>query len=392
MSNRDGVTVSQMANRLLSLFSGCGGLDLGFEQAGFQVSLAIDKSRAACATYAQHRTTKVVRGDLTRISADKVAAHWALASPDSAPVGVIGGPPCQFFSTGNVHRRATDARRRLSVRYARTLADLNNRFNLKFFVFENVRGLTQQAHAGDYRRILRLFEAAGFDLFPGCLDAQFYGVPQVRPRVFVVGLNKKLKTRKFRFPEAKSGPVLTVQSVLNLITQEPLYFARNLKPEVIAANFHPNHWTMRPVSSRFSTGELLPGTNRGRSFRVLDPAKPSPTVAYGHRELHIHPNGLRRLSILEAMLLQGFPIDYHLVGNLSEQVDQVSNAVPPPVGKALGTAILQAIQTQDVTSGPRAGLSTQPSRHSAVRGGGLASGRKGMSSYVQTAQQGGRGR
>jgi DNA (cytosine-5)-methyltransferase 1 len=335
-----------MANRLLSLFSGCGGLDLGFEQAGFEISLAIDKSRAACATYAKHRTTKVVRGDLTRMSGENVAGHWGLASPDSAPVGVIGGPPCQFFSAGNVHRDAKDMRRRLSVRYARILADLNARFQLKFFVFENVRGLTQQAHATDYRRILRLFEAAGFDIFPGCLDAQFYGVPQVRPRVFIVGLNKSLRIRNFRFPDPLAGPIPTVQRTLSLITKEPLYFAKQLKPDVIGANFHPNHWTMRPVSPRFSSGELIPGTSRGRSFRVLEPGKPSPTIAYGHRELHVHPNGRRRVSILEAMLLQGFPPNYHLLGNLSEQVDQVSNAVSPPVAKALALAISKHLRAK----------------------------------------------
>jgi len=81
----------------------------------------------------------------------------------------------------------------------------------------------------------------------------------------------------------------------------------------------------------------------GRSFRRLDAGEPSPTVAYGHREIHVHPNGTRRLSIYEAMLLQGFPKKYVLLGPFSAQVEQVSNAVPPPLAYSLALAVRDSL-------------------------------------------------
>ena len=117
-----------------------------------------------------------------------------------------------------------------------------------------------------------------------------------------------------------------------------MFFKRGIQGEDIP--HHPNHWTMNPKSHRFSVTEKLP---TGRSFRQLNWDQPSHTVAYGHREIHVHPNGTRRLSIYEAMLLQGFNPDFRMLGNLSEQVTQVSNAVAPPVALALATSIKQLL-------------------------------------------------
>ena len=96
---------------------------------------------------------------------------------------------------------------------------------------------------------------------------------------------------------------------------------------------------MNPKSPKFTNGALKPGRIMGRSFRVLEWDSPSWTVAYGHREVHVHPNGHRRLSVYEAMLLQGFPSDYHLLGTLSDQIRLVADAVPPPLASALGLAV-----------------------------------------------------
>jgi len=94
---------------------------------------------------------------------------------------------------------------------------------------------------------------------------------------------------------------------------------------------------MQPKSARF----LNPESNypEGRSFKRLAWDKASPTVAFGNREIHVHPDGKRRLSIFEAMILQGFPTTFVLKGNLSEQVEQVSNAVPPPLAQSVAAAV-----------------------------------------------------
>jgi len=96
---------------------------------------------------------------------------------------------------------------------------------------------------------------------------------------------------------------------------------------------------MNPRSRKFKTGE---GFN-GRSFKKLVWDKPSWTVAYGNREVHVHPTGVRRLSVYEAMILQGFPKTYELRGTLSDQITQISDAVPPPMAAAIAKEIKNTI-------------------------------------------------
>ncbi|GAA5478435.1 hypothetical protein Hhel01_01935 [Haloferula helveola] len=100
---------------------------------------------------------------------------------------------------------------------------------------------------------------------------------------------------------------------------------------------------MMPKSAKFTDGSLVQGASWGRSFRVLSWDKPSWTVAYGNREIHIHPSGKRRLSVFEAMLLQGFPQSYRLLGTLSQQIRQVSDCIPMQVGFALAESIRTSI-------------------------------------------------
>src|SRR5699024_6559856 len=148
-----------------------------------------------------------------------------------------------------------------------------------------------------------------------------YGVAQTRNRVIISGFRDEEVARRFR-PEKVEASELTVRSAIGDLPA-PAFFARDLEKSAIP--HHENHWAMRPVSKRFHQPG---GADRaGRSFRRLEWAKPSPTVAYGHREIHVHPEGRRRISIYEAMLLQGFPDDFVLEGTLSSQVEQVSNAV-----------------------------------------------------------------
>ena len=104
----------------------------------------------------------------------------------------------------------------------------------------------------------------------------------------------------FQFPKGNDRVYTVAETLADL--PEPVYFTRGLDQGKIP--FHPNHWTTMPKSVRFSSQNF----NRWRSFRKISWDAPSPTVAYGNREIHIHPSGHRRLSILEAMLLQGFDL------------------------------------------------------------------------------------
>jgi DNA (cytosine-5)-methyltransferase 1 len=326
---------------LISLFCGPGGFDIGFAQAGFSTILAYDIDKASINTYRHnHRRVMAEIADLSTIATDDIIAAWKRQSR-RLPVGVIGGPPCQSFSNGNRNQTSTDKRHHLPEHYARILRDLNGHFGLDFFVFENVPGLINKKHIARFGRFKAMFREAGFKVFEASLDAKHFGVPQTRPRVFVVGLNQdKYPELEYIFPKGDPTCNRTVGDAIRNLP-EPVHFRRGLTPKDIP--YHHNHWCMAPKSHKFKNGWLKPGKYIGRSFRLLDWNKPSYTLAYGHREVHVHPDGTRRLSVLEAMLLQAFPKKYELVGTLSDQIRMVSEAVSPPVARAIANSIKQQL-------------------------------------------------
>lgn len=322
---------------VVGLFCGAGGLDLGFRQAGFHVALACDSDKAAVASYNLNTRPKVGRlADLSTLKSEQLIDLIDEVSPNSSLAGVIGGPPCQGFSRGNAYGDPKDPRNKLPFRYASLLAALNNKFNLEFFVFENVMGLLNPRHEKRFKAIQRRFRDAGFRIFTQELNALSFGVPQRRRRLFIVGLNASLfPDVEFQFPRGR-GAARSVRDAISGLPRATL-FRRGMTSKDVKC--HPNHWTMQPRSKRLAQKN----SNDSRSFRRLEWDQESPTVAYGNREIHVHPEGGRRLTVLEAMLLQGFPHTYHLAGNFSEQVTQVSNAVPPPVARALARRILKTI-------------------------------------------------
>ena len=327
---------------LISLFCGPGGLDAGFRQAGFTSVLAIDSEASACQTFEHnHPDATVLQADLSSIKRGFITKRLAELPIDQSPIGVIGGPPCQAFSQGNGCKTDDDPRAQLPKHYAAILDELNKAIGLSFFVFENVPGIKQKQHEIVLKTFRRLFRAAGFNIFEGELNAADFGVPQIRKRLFIVGLNRlKYPYVDFEFPVPLPGARSTVRDKLSRLPK-PTVFRRGLTAAEIT--HHPNHWCMQPKSSRFVDGTLRAGQITGRPFRVLSWDRPSWTVAYGHREVHIHPGGKRRLSVYEAMILQGFPLDYVLKGTLSDQIRMVSDAVSPPVAHALAKCIKRTI-------------------------------------------------
>ncbi len=323
--------------KIVSLFCGAGGLDWGFSREGFNVSLAIDVSDAAIRTHKRNFSGGEAKvADLIKLGPSGVLKLVKKQIRPGSKIGLIGGPPCQGFSRANVGSKPDDPRNKLPKLYIEIVKRLQKTYSVEFVVFENVLGIRDKKHAATYKSIIDGLEALDLAVTEKELCALDYGVPQIRRRIILSALRKGRNYKKVS-PHKKRGKATVREAIGGL--ESPAFFSRKLDPSTIPV--HPNHWTMRPKSERFKNPDKA--TSSGRSFKRLAWTKASPTVAYGHREIHVHPSGRRRLSIYEAMLLQGFPKSFVLEGNLSEQVEQVSNAVPPPLARSIAAAVKRAI-------------------------------------------------
>ena len=331
---------------ILSLFSGCGGLDLGFEQAGFEVGLAYDIRASSISSWNRNRPANR-NGHVADLSAIRFADMDRDYGREFRPSGVIGGPPCQSFSRANASPSSDDPRAALVPRFFSLALRLHRyRQPLDFILMENVPALARGRNGYILAREIERLENRGFDVRKFFADAACHSVPQNRERLFVLALPKITRAAIKWAPPVGTGRKKTVgEAIRNL--PPPAYFHRGMDKSKIP--FHPNHWCMTPKSPKFTDGSLIEGRSSGRSFKTLAWSRPSITVSYGHREVHVHPSGERRLSVFEAMRLQGFPDSYILDGNLSAQIDQVSEAVPPPLAAAIAATIRSALENSTIT-------------------------------------------
>lgn len=324
--------------KIVSLFSGAGGLDLGFKEAGFTISVAIDAADAAIRTHKKNfPRTKAVVGDLIKLKPAGVVEQVKGKLKPGQRIAVIGGPPCQGFSRANASSLSSDPRNKLPKLYLEIVEALKCLYTVEFIVFENVLGIRDKKHAKTYQALVKGIADLGFDVTEKELCSADFGVPQNRRRIVLSGMRKEQCYTQVK-PRKRQG-LKTVRDAIGGL-EAPAYFKRGLRPEDMP--LHPNHWTMQPKSPRFEKPE--PEISEQRSFKRLNWDLPSRTVAFGHREIYVHPDGHRRLSIYEAMLLQGFPKSFVLEGNLSEQVEQVSNAVPPPLARSVALAVKRALR------------------------------------------------
>ena len=178
--------------KLLSLFSGCGGLDLGFEKAGFTISVANEYDPTIWATFkANHPNTKLIEGDIRKIK--------EVDFPDDID-GIIGGPPCQSWSEAGSLRGINDLRGQLFYEYIRILKDKQP----KFFLAENVSGMLANRHSQAVKNIISMFEECGYNVTLTLVNAKDYGVAQERKRVFYIGFRNDLDI-DFKFPEGSTA-------------------------------------------------------------------------------------------------------------------------------------------------------------------------------------------
>lgn len=318
--------------KIVSLFSGAGGLDLGFRQQGFLIPVAIDFSTAAIQTHRRNfKDTHAVVADLVKLGSSGVLELVLSIIPRGERIGIIGGPPCQGFSRGNSNSRRDDPRNELPSLYVQIVQSLRKRYAVEFVVFENVLGIKDKKHLPTFHALLEDLKRLQFDVTENELCSLEFGVPQNRRRIILTAMRNGLEC-DLPPPKKRKGLATVKDAIAGL--PDPVFYSRGLSPTEFPV--HPNHWTMKPKSKRFANPIAVSG---GRSFRRLSWDKPSPTIAFGHREIHVHPEGRRRLSIYEAMILQGFPKSFVLEGNLSEQAAQISNAVPPPLATSIAEAV-----------------------------------------------------
>ena len=309
--------------RIVSLFSGAGGLDFGLIGAGHKVVWANDIDLDAVTTYRKNIGDHVVHHDISGVESSTIPTCDA----------IVGGFPCQGFSQANLLRFNDDARNRLYLEFLRIVEDKQP----AFFLAENVRGILSLAGGKAIAKIIEDFSAAGYRVDSQLFDVANYGVPQRRHRVIIAGTRSDLPlSMNFQFPQATHAmPSKAAQ--LGLKRWRTIVEALTEIPEPDAPHNFLNHiYSGYKVTNRNFTGH-----------RTTDPSKPSPTIlARGNGKGGVcaiqHPRNHRRMSVREQAAVQTFPHDFEFVGSMNSCYRQVGNAVPVLFARFLGECLVRS--------------------------------------------------
>lgn len=295
----------------ISLFAGAGGLDMGFERAGFRTIWANDFDADACKTHENWSTAKVVCGDVAKIDAANI--------PDADIM--LGGFPCQGFSLSGP-RKIDDSRNVLYKHYVRIVQEKKP----LMFVGENVKGLLTMGEGTIIEAIVDEFSKCDYNVFYKLLNAKDYAVPEDRERVIIIGFRKDLNIENFEFPVPRNYRVTMREALKNIPEPE--------SDEVCDA----------PYSSRYMSRNRKRGWD-DVSYTIPAMAKQvtlwpgSPDMIKLDRDLwKFGENGVtRRFSWREAAAIQTFPSDLEFHGNLTSKYKQIGNAVPVKLAEIIAT-------------------------------------------------------
>lgn len=327
--------MSSQRPTVISTFAGCGGSSLGYTLAGFKVLLAVEFDKNAVDCYRLNfPTTPVVADDIAKLSVKEVLRIIDL-KPGELDI-FDGSPPCQGFSTAKGHRDATDGRNSLFEQYARLLRGIQP----KVFVFENVKGLTIGKMKPAFKAIRTTLAACGYNICTNVYDLSYYGVPQIRRRLLIVGYRKDL----LKLPSVLSSQTkrisagIALHDVLNDNNLHPL-------PGKFSQTGARMYCLVPPGKSLDSVYRILAKRSHGwGTLKKLDPHKTCPTICklcnprsgYGAM---VHWSEARALTIQEIKRLSSFPDDYKLTGTFVEQWARIGNCVPPKFIAYLATHI-----------------------------------------------------
>ena len=338
-----------MDNEIIDLFCGCGGLSKGFEMAGFKPVLAIDFWKDAIETYNYNNKDNVaICDDISKVSNgflnDFKRKHNI--------VGIIGGPPCQGYSTVG-KRDVNDDRNYLYKEYCRIVEQIQP----SFFVLENVKGLLTLDKGAFKEDIIKRFSSLGYDVEYKLLNAADYGVPQNRNRVFFIGIQNK----KFIFPEPFNYKVTTYEAISDLIQSEDSYssepkssYQKTMRNSlgVLFNNEFTTHSTQTiDVISKIPDGGKISDLPQeywdirkyNKAFQRMNSKGQSNTIDTGHRN-YFHYSENRIPTVRESARIQSFPDDFVFKCSKTSQYKQVGNAVPPLLAYAIAKEIKKQLE------------------------------------------------
>lgn len=330
--------------KLISLFSGCGGLDLGFEMAGFEIPIANEFDKTIYETFKiNHPNTKLIEGDIRKIDC---SVFKELGEID----GIIGGPPCQSWSEAGSLRGINDERGKLFFEYIRILKAIKP----KFFLAENVSGMLANRHNEAVNNIISMFNDAGYDVTVNLINAKDYGVAQERKRVFYIGFRKDLKI-KFIFPKGS-----TSDDNKKITLRDVIWDLKDTAVPSIAKNYHNskainnNEYFTGAYSPIFMSRNRVKGWNE-QAF----------TVQASGRQCQLHPQApkmikvatnvcrfvkdkealYRRMTIREVARVQGFPDDFKFIyNNVNDAYKMIGNAVPVNLAYEVALSIKEHLE------------------------------------------------
>lgn len=346
---------------IFSFFTGAGFLDLGFEREGFRVDMVNEFDPAFLKGY-RHARAKLGSPDplyghhlgsiedmLSPVRLKLLKSLMADARSRGRRVGFVGGPPCPDFSVGGKNAGAGGDNGRLTGVYF----ELIKRARPDFFVFENVEGLWRtKIHREFYDDRKRDMEEAGFVLHDRLINALWYGAPQDRSRIFLVGILNGDASLAFPWeegvvhePEVRKGPWPLENAFGDDVAARcPIGVERSLTVqhwfERNGTAVHPNaKQFFSPKSDKF--GWIPEGSVKSKCFKRLHRWRYSPTACYGNNEVHLHPYEARRLSVAEVLAIQSLPREYELPQDmtLTDAFKTVGNGVPYLAAAGLARAI-----------------------------------------------------
>ena len=352
---------------IVSLFAGCGGLDLGFERAGFKVIWANEFDTSIHDTYKlNHPDTILNTADIRTITGDDI--------PDCD--GIIGGPPCQSWSEGGKQRGIHDPRGQLFFDYIRIVKEKKP----KFFVLENVPGILEDKHKSSLDFIISSLIKAGYKVKYELLNAADYKIPQDRIRVFFVGIRNDLRN-EYAFPDSVNSPRITLRQAIGDITEEPLLYYND---KVQSENFSRlNHDVYTgPYDAKYMSRNRVRGWDE-LSFTMQAQARNAPQHPQAPKMGFISSSQrcfvkgsehlYRRLSVRECARIQSFPDSFKfLYDNVTDGYKMVGNAVPPRLAWFLAIQMKKAfsnemILDQDETEAVKSEIIKETPVHNIVR-------------------------